>query len=224
VTIRVAVADDQPLVRAGFAAMVRHAPDLEWVGEATTGEEAVSLAHQSLPDVMLMDIRMPVLDGIEATRRILADPATETVRVLVLTTFDLDEYVYAALQAGASGFVLKDIAPEQLFAAIRVIAAGDALLAPGVTRRLIAQFVQHPAPQPSDLSSIGALTEREREVLGLVAAGLSNQEISARIIVSPATAKTHVGRILTKLNARDRAQLVMIAYESGLVTPGSTPD
>jgi DNA-binding NarL/FixJ family response regulator len=223
--IRVAVADDQPLVRGGFAALVAHADDLELAGEAADGEAAVALARSARPDVLLMDVRMPVLDGIEATRRITADPALASVRVVILTTFDLDEYVYAGLRAGASGFLLKDVTPERLVDAIRIAATGDALLAPSVTRRLVERYIV-PAdgarePGRTDPSELERLTEREREVLALVARGLSNAEIGERIHVSHATAKTHVGRILTKLGARDRAQLVVAAYETGLVTPGS---
>jgi DNA-binding NarL/FixJ family response regulator len=221
VTIRVAVADDQPLVRTGFATMVGHAADLTLVGEAADGEEAVRLANETRPDVFLMDVRMPRLDGIEATRRITTGAETTGVRVVILTTFDLDEYVYGALRAGASGFLLKDVVPEDLLAAIRIVAAGDALLAPGVTRRLIEEFARRPGPT-GDASAVAldALTDREREVLQLVAGGLSNHEIAERLFMSPATAKTHVGRILMKLDARDRAQLVMLAYEAGLVVPG----
>jgi DNA-binding NarL/FixJ family response regulator len=219
--IRVAVADDQPLIRSGFAAMVDYAEDVSLAGEAASGEAAVALARTERPDVLLMDIRMPGLDGIEATRRITADPACAGVRVLMLTTFDLDEYVYEALRAGASGFLLKDAAPEQLLAAIRVVAAGDALLAPSVTRRLIERFAEGFASGRTDSRALKLLTDREREVLALVARGMTNEEIGQRLNVSYATAKTHVGRILTKLNARDRAQLVMLAYESGLVTPGT---
>ncbi len=219
--IRVAVADDQPLVRAGFGTLVAHAADLELVGEAANGEQAVALAVDVRPDVLLMDIRMPLLDGIEATRRITADARCEAVRVMILTTFDLDEYVYGALRAGASGFLLKDSTPEDLMAAIRVVAAGDALLAPSVTRRLIERFAEGGPAARTDPTQLRLLSDREREVLGLVARGLSNAEIGERIHVSHATAKTHVGRILTKLAARDRAQLVMVAYETGLVTPGS---
>ena len=220
-TTRVAVADDQPLVRAGFAAIVGHAPDLELVGQAANGEEAVALALRERPDVLLMDVRMPLVDGIEATRRITAEAHTENVRVIILTTFDLDEYVYGALRAGASGFLLKDVTPEDLTAAIRVVAAGEALLAPTVTRRLVERFAQAPAGARPDPSQLNVLTEREREVLALVARGMSNAEIGERIHVSHATAKTHVGRILTKFGARDRAQLVVVAYETGLVTPGA---
>jgi DNA-binding NarL/FixJ family response regulator len=219
--IRVLVADDQTLVRAGFRVLVESAPDLEVVGEAGDGVEAVELAHRELPDVVLMDIRMPRMDGLEAARRIVALDRAEGVRVLVLTTFDLDEYVYEALRAGASGFLLKDTPPADLLAAIRVVAAGDALLAPGVTRRLIAEFARRPEPSAVTPAALAALTDREREVLALVARGLSNAEIAELLVVSGATAKTHVSRVLAKLHARDRAQLVMLAYETGLVTPGS---
>jgi DNA-binding NarL/FixJ family response regulator len=219
--IKVLVADDQTLVRAGFRVLVESAPDLEVVGEAGDGAEAVELARQRLPDVVLMDIRMPRMDGLEATRRIVALDRAEAVRVLVLTTFDLDEYVYQALRAGASGFLLKDTPPADLLAAIRVVAAGDALLAPSVTRRLIAEFARRPEPSAVTPAALAALTDREREVLALVARGLSNAEIAEALVVSGATAKTHVSRVLAKLGARDRAQLVMLAYETGLVTPGS---
>ena len=219
--IRVAVADDQPLVRAGFGVLVDHAPDLDAVGEAANGREAVELARTQRPDVLLMDVRMPVLDGIEATRAITADPACADVRVLILTTFDLDEYVHGGLQAGASGFLLKDARPEDVLTAIRIVAAGDALLAPSVTRRLIERFTAMDSTAHTDPAVLARLTEREREVLALVARGLSNAEIGTRLHVSSATAKTHVGRLLSKLAARDRAQLVMLAYESGLVTPGT---
>jgi DNA-binding NarL/FixJ family response regulator len=219
--IRVLVADDQTLVRAGFRVLVESAPDLEVVGEAGDGVEAVELARRELPDVVLMDIRMPRMDGLEATRRILALDRAEGVRVLVLTTFDLDEYVYEALRAGASGFLLKDTPPADLLAAIRVVAAGDALLAPSVTRRLIAEFARRPEPSAVTPAALDPLTDREREVLALVARGLSNAEIAELLVVSGATAKTHVSRVLAKLGARDRAQLVMLAYETGLVTPGS---
>jgi DNA-binding NarL/FixJ family response regulator len=200
---------------------VNHTTDLELVGEATDGEEAVALAHAERPDVLLMDVRMPRLDGIEATRRITADPDLTDVRVVILTTFDLDEYVYGALQAGASGFLLKDVGPESLTEAIRIVAAGDGLLAPSVTRRIIERFGRRPGEGRTDPTVLTQLTERESEVLTLVARGLSNGEIAERIHVSHATAKTHVGRILTKLAARDRAQLVIAAYESGLITPGA---
>ena len=220
--IRVAIVDDQPLVRAGFAAVIAHVEDLELVGEAADGAAALDLVRGSRPHVVLMDIRMPKVDGIEATRRILADPDCSGVRVIVLTTFDVDEYVYGALRAGASAFLLKDAGPEALVEAIRVVAAGDGLLAPSVTRRLIERFAEgsHVA---TDDGPLRQLTEREREVLVLVARGCSNAEIGERLFVSVATAKTHVGRVLTKLDARDRAQLVAIAYETGLVRPG-TPE
>jgi DNA-binding NarL/FixJ family response regulator len=218
---RVLVVDDQTLVRAGFRVLVDSAPDLEVVGEAGDGAEAVELARQQLPDVVLMDIRMPRMDGLEATRRIVALDQAAAVRVLVLTTFDLDEYVYQALRAGASGFLLKDTPPADLLAAIRVVAAGDALLAPSVTRRLIAEFARRPEPTAATPAALATLTDREREVLALVARGLSNAEIAEQLYVSAATAKTHVSRVLAKLQARDRAQLVMLAYETGLVTPGS---
>jgi DNA-binding NarL/FixJ family response regulator len=216
-TIRVLVADDQALVRGSFRILVDTAPDLASVGEAATGAEAVEAARRERPDVVLMDIRMPGMDGIEATRRITLSPETSTVRVLILTTFDLDEYVFAALRAGASGFLLKDTPPADLLAAIRVVAAGDALLAPGVTRRLIEEFIRRPEPAPRPATAADEITEREREVLTLVGLGLSNTEIAATLHVSLSTAKTHIGRLLMKLGARDRAQLVIAAYDSGLV-------
>ena len=221
--IRVVVADDQAAVRAGFSALIAAEAGMEVVGEAATGREAVDLARRVRPQVVLMDIRMPKLDGLEATRLICADPALGGTRVLVLTTFDLDEYVYAALRGGASGFLLKDAGPVELLQAIRIVASGDALLAPSITRRLITEFTSRPDPrEPS--AGLGDLTEREYDILRLVAAGLSNQEIAGRLVISPLTAKTHVSRILGKLGCRDRAQLVTRAYESGLVRPGLTPD
>jgi DNA-binding NarL/FixJ family response regulator len=217
--IRVALADDQPLVRDGFRAQLGLVSDIELVAEATTGEEAVQAARCWRPDVLLMDVRMPVMDGIEATRRITREQDCAGVRVVVLTTFDLDEYVYAALRGGASGFLLKDALPEELFAAIRLVAAGEALLAPRVTRRLIEEFARRPQARARP-RQLERLTERERDVLALIAQGLDNTEIAKRLVVSPATVKTHVSRILAKLAARDRAQLVMLAYETGLVVPG----
>ena len=214
--IRVAIVDDQPLVRTGLATMVERAGDMSVVGEAADGVEAVELARRAAPDVMLMDVRMPVLDGIEATARITADASLAAVKVVILTTFDIDEHVYAALRSGASGFLLKDVAPEELFAAIRVVAAGEALIAPSITRRLLDRF----ATPPLDDGALAALTDREREVLGLVGRGLTNEEIGRELFMSPATAKTHVARIMSKLQARDRVHLVVVAYETGLVTPG----
>jgi DNA-binding NarL/FixJ family response regulator len=225
VTIGVLVADDEALVRAGFTVLVGAAPDLEVVGEAANGVEAVRLVEELAPDVVLMDVRMPVMDGLEATARIAADNPSGEVRVLVVTTFDQDEYVFEALRAGASGFVLKDTPPEQLLDAIRVVAAGDALLAPGVTRRLVAAFVARPRPGAGPSAErravLDGLTDRERDVLLAVAAGRSNAEVADALIVSVATVKTHVSHLLAKLGARDRAQLVVVAYESGLVVPGA---
>jgi DNA-binding NarL/FixJ family response regulator len=216
--ISLALADDQALVRAGFRAVVAAEPDLTVSGEAADGEEAIRLARQVRPDVLLMDIRMPGMDGLAATREICADPALAGVRVVILTTFESDDYVYRAIRAGASGFLLKDIEPAELLHAVRVVARGDALLAPSVTRRLIADVAARlrppPAPQPE------ALTARELEILDLVAAGRSNQEIAAELAITYATTKTHVSRILTKLGMRDRAQLVVWAYESGRAVPG----
>ena len=219
--ISVAVADDQALVRSVFAVLLRSAPDIEVVGEAANGTEAVDLARRARPDVFLMDIRMPEMDGLEATRRITGDQISEATRVLILTTFDLDEYVFEALRAGASGFLLKDTLPDELLAAVRVLSAGDALLAPKVTRRLIEQFAQQPNPTVVEQPGLDSLTDREREVLLAVARGLSNAEIGEELFMSHATAKTHVSRLLTKLYARDRAQLVVVAYESGLAVPGA---
>ncbi|MFE2014087.1 response regulator [Streptomyces sp. NPDC059491] len=218
--IRVVLADDQTLVRAGFRSILSDEEDIDVVGEAGDGEQAIGLARELRPDVVLMDIRMPVLDGLEATRRITADERLEGVRVVILTTFDADDHVYGALRAGASGFLVKDTEPMELLHAVRVVARGDALIAPAVTRRLIAEFAGRADRQPDPSPRLNALTEREREVLGLVGAGLSNDEIAGRLVLSPATAKTHVSRIMTKLAVRDRAQLVILAYESGMITPG----
>jgi DNA-binding NarL/FixJ family response regulator len=244
-TISVAVADDQALVRVGFCGIIAATPGFSVVGEAANGAEAVAVARAAKPDVVLMDVRMPVLDGIEATRQITASPEAAGVRVIILTTFDLDEYVFGALRAGASGFLLKDTLPADLLTAIRVVAAGEALLAPSVTRRLISEFTSSPAsargpvtgaavaaaagaagagapplasaPQASHITAL--LTERECEVLRLVATGMSNAEIASRLCISPATAKTHVAHLLTKLDARDRVQLVIIAFQAGLAAP-----
>ena len=219
-TIRVGIADDQPLIRTGLRTMIDHAGDLALVGEASDGEQAVELARLHRPDVVLMDVRMPVLDGIEATRRITGDPAMAGIQVVVLTTFDMDEYVHAAIKAGASGFLLKDAPPEDVLDAIRVVANGDALLAPSVTRRLIAELAARPDGDRPPPPSLDVLTDREREVLVLVGRGLSNSEIGEALFVSQTTAKTHVSHVMTKLDARDRARLVVIAYESGLILPG----
>ena len=219
--IRVVVADDQALVRSGFLALLDAEPGIDVVGEAANGVQAVELARRERPDVMLMDIRMPDMDGLEATRLITADPTLAAVRVLVLTTFDLDAYVHEALRAGASGFLLKDTLPPDLLAAIRLVAEGDALLAPSITRRLIEDFVRRPiaaAPDPR----LDQLAGREREVLLAVARGLSNAELAEELFMSHATAKTHVSHLLSKFAARDRAQLVVAAYETGLITPGHT--
>jgi DNA-binding NarL/FixJ family response regulator len=217
--IRVVVADDQAAVRGGFAALIASEEGMEVAGEATNGREAVELARAVSPHVVLMDVRMPVLDGLQATRLICSDRTLEATRVLVLTTFDLDEYVYEALRAGASGFLLKDAGPTELLNAIRVIAAGDALIAPSITRRLIAEFAAR-RDRTETPAAVSELTERERDILRLVARGLTNAEIADRLVISPLTTKTHVSRILRKLGCRDRAQLVTFAYESGLVTPG----
>jgi DNA-binding NarL/FixJ family response regulator len=216
--IRVLIADDQELVRAGFRALLDAEDDIEVIGEAADGATAVRLAAHDLPDVVLMDVRMPELDGIEATRRIAGDPQLRNVRIVILTTYETDEYVFDGLRAGASGFLVKDTSPTELLRAVRVVAAGDALLAPSVTRRLIADVVSR-APWPEPVAGLGDLTLREREILGLVGAAMSNDEIADRLTISKATAKTHVSRIMGKLEARDRAQLVVVAYESGLVTP-----
>ncbi|MFZ4302475.1 response regulator [Streptomyces cinereoruber] len=217
---RVLVVDDQVLLRGSFRILVENEPGLTAVGEAGDGAEAVELARLHRPDVVLMDVRMPVMDGIEATRRICGSPDTAGVRVLILTTFDLDEYVYAALRAGAAGFLLKDSPPAEVLAAIRVVAAGDSLLAPSVTRRLIEEFTRRPGLAACrDAAPPTGVTEREREVLELIARGLSNAEITTRLHLSMGTVKTHIGRLLSKLAARDRAQLVIAAYESGVVSP-----
>ena len=230
-TLRVVVADDQALVRVGFCGIIAATRGFSVVGEASTGAEAVQVTRATQPDVVLMDVRMPVMDGIEATCQITGSAATASVRVLILTTFDLDSYVFSALRAGASGFLLKSTQPADLLTAIRVVAEGDSLLAPSITRRLVEEFVRRPAaasPSPAAASVAGqsasarlaAITAREREVLTLIATGLSNSEIAGRLAISPATAKTHVGHLLTKLDARDRVQLVILAYRAGLVTVG----
>ena len=223
VVTRVLLADDQSLVRAGFRALLDAQADIEVVGEAGDGEEAVELVRRRRPEIVLMDVRMPRLDGLEATRRITSDPGLAGTRVVVLTTFELDEYVFGALRAGASGFLLKDIDPPDLLAAVRVVAEGEALLAPRLTRRLIEAFVrqERAAPRPvTEGDELEELTPREREVLTLVGRGLSNAEIADELVLSPLTAKTHVARLFAKLGARDRAQLVVVAYETGLVVPG----
>jgi DNA-binding NarL/FixJ family response regulator len=217
--IRVLLADDQSLVRAGFRALLDAQPDIEVAGEAADGDEAAAMAGELRPDVVLMDIRMPRLDGLAATRRITGDPALGEVKVVMLTTFELDEYVFEAIRSGASGFLVKDTEPEELLRAVRAVVEGDALLSPGVTRRLIEEFAARSKP-PAGVSVLDELTEREREVMALVGIGLSNEEIARRLVVSPLTAKTHVSRAMVKLGARDRAQLVVLAYESGLVRPG----
>jgi DNA-binding NarL/FixJ family response regulator len=216
--IRVLIADDQEMVREGFAALLSAQPDIEVVGQAANGIEAVAMARESTPDVVLMDVRMPRMDGLEAARMVAADGSA---KVLMLTTFDLDEYVYAALRAGASGFLLKDAPAAELVQAVRVVARGEALLAPSVTRRLIEDFTRRPGLGGQPPPSLQALTTREVEVLALIAQGMSNQEIAAQLVVAEQTVKTHVGRILGKLSLRDRAQAVVVAYESGLIKPGS---
>jgi DNA-binding NarL/FixJ family response regulator len=217
--IEVLLADDQALVRAGFRALLDAEDDIAVVGEAGDGKQAVSLTRQKKPDVVLMDIRMPGLDGLEATRQVASDTGLADVRIVILTTFELDEYVFEALRSGASGFLVKDTEPVDLLAAVRLVASGEALLSPSVTRRVIEEFASR-AKQPPPSEALGELTEREREVMALVAGGLSNEEIADRLVVSPATAKTHVSRAMVKLGARDRAQLVVLAYEHGLVRPG----
>jgi DNA-binding NarL/FixJ family response regulator len=224
VSIRVLLADDQTLVRSGFRLLLERTDDIEITGEASTGVEALEHVRAERPDVVLMDIRMPVMDGIEATRRITHDPDLAGARVIILTTFGQNEYVFDALHAGASGFLLKDVEPDEVRAAVRVVAGGEALLSPSITRRLISEFVSRPTHKRDAPAELRELTEREREVLVLVAAGLTNAEIAERLVISPATAKTHVSRILMKLDARDRAQLVVIGYESGLVKATADPD
>jgi len=219
VTIRVVIADDQGMVRSGFSTLLNSEPDIEVIGEAVNGQEAIARAAQLRPDVMLMDVRMPVLDGLQATREITAMPGAP--KVLVLTTFDLDDYVYQALRWGASGFLLKDASARELADAVRIVAAGDALLSPGVTRRLIAEFARMGAPRGPSRDNLDGLTERECEVLALVARGMSNAEIAGRLVVADQTIKTHVSRILMKLGLRDRTQAVVLAYETGLVQPGA---
>jgi DNA-binding NarL/FixJ family response regulator len=218
--IDVVLADDQALVRAGFRLLLETEDDMRVVAEAANGRDAVHMAHRTRPTVVLMDIRMPGVDGLAATREIVASPDLSDVKVLILTTFETDEYVFEALRAGASGFVVKDTEPGELIQAVRVIARGDALLSPRITRRLIAEFAAQPARRRQSPAGLEELTAREREVMALVAKGLNNEEIAERLVVSPATAKTHVGRAMMKLHAHDRAQLVVLAYETGLVLPG----
>ena len=217
--IRVLLADDQALVRAGFRSLLDAAEGIEVVGEASDGEEAIRLAYELTPDVALMDIRMPGLDGLAATRAIVEDDRLADVRIVILTTFGLDEYVFEAIRSGASGFLVKDTEPDELIQAVRVVAAGEALLSPSVTKRLLAEFATR-AKEPPPAGGLDELTDREREIVALVGEGLTNQEIAERLFLSPATAKTHVSRAMSKLRVRDRAQLVVIAYESGLVRPG----
>jgi DNA-binding NarL/FixJ family response regulator len=219
-TVRLLLADDQALVRAGFRALLENTPDIDVVGEAADGRAAVDLAVSTGPDVVLMDVRMPNLDGIEATREICAHPRLGGVRVIMLTTFEIDEYVFAALRVGASGFLLKDVEPDDLRNAVRVVAAGEALLSPSVTRRLIAEFVATPQRTAAQTALLDKLTDREREITALAAQGLTNDDIADRLVISVATARTHVSRAMTKVNARDRAQLVVFAYQSGLVHAG----
>jgi DNA-binding NarL/FixJ family response regulator len=219
-SIRVLIVDDQAVIRAGLHVLIDRDPELTVVGEAVTGEQALELARSLRPDIVLMDIRMPGLDGIQATRELLADPATAQIRVIVLTTFDTDEYVFDALRAGASGFLLKDADPAELRRAVRVVAEGDALLTPNITRRLITQYTRQPIEPGLVPASVAGLTERETQVVGLVGRGLTNEEIAGHLQLSQATVKTHVSRAMTKLDAHDRAQLVIVAYEFGLVRPG----
>ena len=218
--IRVLLVDDQPLIRSGFRVLLDLEDDIEVVAEAADGKTGLALAAEHLPDVALIDIQMPVMDGIEATRRIAEDPALAGVHVVILTNYGFDEYVFDALRAGAAGFLVKDIVPEDFLHAVRVAARGDALLAPSITRKLIHQYVTQPLPTDTGARRLEELTNREREAVALVARGLSNDEIAETMVISPMTAKTHVNRAMTKLHARDRAQLVVLAYESGLVTPG----
>ena len=218
--LRVVIADDQALVRAGFRMILEADDEIQVVAEASDGEDAVAMVRRAQPDVVLMDVRMPRVDGLEATRRILTGDV-QTPRVIMLTTFDVDEYVYAALRAGASGFLLKDVSPEQLVAAVRLVAAGDALLAPSITRRLVERFAKPAAPTGNMTHELTTLTAREREVLVLMARGLTNAELAEHLVLSEATVKTHVARILSKLGLRDRVQAVVLAYETGLVTPGA---
>jgi len=220
--IRVLLADDQALVRAGFTALLDARDDIEIVGEAANGVEAITLTKRLTPDVLLIDIRMPELDGLQATRQITADPDLRNVRIVILTTFELDEYLFDALRYGASGFLVKDTEPSDLVTAVRVVASGDALISPSMTRRLITEYTTR-AKEPEHTATLDELTTREREIMALVAGGLSNDEIAARLYLSPATARTHVSRAMTKLGARDRSQLVVIAYETGLVRPGWNP-
>lgn len=220
--IRVLLVDDQPLIRSGFRALLDLEDDIEVVAEAGDGLEALARAREQLPDVALIDVQMPVVDGIEATRRIAADPALAGVHVVILTNYGFDEYVFHALRAGAAGFLVKDIVPEDLLHAVRVAARGDALLAPSITRKLINRYVTQPLTTGT-VEALGRLTNREREAVALVAQGLSNDQIADRLLISPMTAKTHVNRAMAKLHARDRAQLVVLAYESGLVTPRTNP-
>ncbi len=219
-TIRVVLADDQDLVRVGLRALIDREPDLEVVGEATNGQQALDAVRTARADVVVMDVRMPVLDGLEATRRIASDPGLAGVRILVLTTFEIDEYVFEALRLGAGGFLLKDADAAEILRAIRVVAAGDSLLSPSVTRMVVETFATRPGPTAPRASLLRTLTEREREVVALAGTGLSNDEIAEKLFISPATSRTHVSRAMSKLGARDRAQLVVFAYETGLVTPG----